>query len=162
MIRPFAADRLVDVVCRFDTTASRRLILAPRLARPVFRLVSCVSIAVNAVLAAAAGVVMTASYHPGYGNMVEIEHDSKTITRYAHASKLLVKQGDIVRLGQKIALVGSTGRSTGPHLHFEVRVGGIAKNPAEFLAKNGLPRPGPSTVAALNGILAENTSKPLD
>lgn len=114
------------------------------------------------VLAAAAGVVMTASYHPGYGNMVEIEHDSKTITRYAHASRLLVKQGDIVRLGQKIALVGSTGRSTGPHLHFEVRVGGVAKNPAEFLAKNGLPRPGPSTVAALNGILAENTTKPLD
>ncbi|HEY1057886.1 MAG TPA: M23 family metallopeptidase [Limnobacter sp.] len=114
------------------------------------------------ILAAASGVVVTASFHPGYGNMIEIEHDSKTTTRYAHASKLLVKQGDIVRLGQKIALVGNTGRSTGPHLHFEVRVAGVAKNPQEFLAKNGLPRPGPSTVTALNGILSDNTIKPLE
>lgn len=114
------------------------------------------------ILAAAAGVVVDAKWHPGYGNMVEIEHNNKTTTRYAHASKLLVKPGDIVRLGQKIALVGSTGRSTGPHLHFEVRVNGIPKNPNKFLEKNGLPRPGPSTVAALNGLFSESAGVPLD
>lgn len=114
------------------------------------------------ILAAAAGVVVTASWHPGYGNMVEIEHNNKTTTRYAHASKLLVKPGDIVRLGQKIALVGTTGRSTGPHLHFEVRVDGVPQNPNKFLEKNGLPRPGPSTVAALNGLFSESAATPLD
>lgn len=95
------------------------------------------------ILAAAAGVVVESKWHPGYGNMVEIEHNNKTTTRYAHASKLLVKPGDIVRLGQKIALVGSTGRSTGPHLHFEVRVNGVPQNPNKFLEKNGLPGPDP-------------------
>ena len=114
------------------------------------------------ILAAAAGVVVTAAFHPGYGNMVEIEHNNTTLTRYAHASKLLVKAGDIVRLGQKIALVGSTGRSTGPHLHFEVRVNGLARNPNDFLAKNGMPRPGPATVAALNGLLSQSAVAPLE
>lgn len=114
------------------------------------------------ILAAAAGVVVEAKWHPGYGNMVEIEHNNKTTTRYAHASKLLVKSGDIVRLGQTVALVGSTGRSTGPHLHFEVRVDGVAQNPNKFLEKNGLPRPGPSTVAALNGLFSESVTAPLD
>lgn len=113
------------------------------------------------ILAAAAGVVMEAKWHAGYGNMVEIEHNNKTTTRYAHASKLLVKQGDIVRLGQKVALVGSTGRSTGPHLHFEVRVAGVPQNPNRFLEKNGLPRPGPSTIAALNGLFSESAAVPL-
>ena len=114
------------------------------------------------ILSAAAGVVIDSKWHPGYGNMVEIEHNNKTTTRYAHASKLLVKPGDIVRLGQKIALVGSTGRSTGPHLHFEVRVNGVPQNPNKFLEKNGLPRPGPSTVAALNGLFSESAASPLD
>lgn len=114
------------------------------------------------ILAAAAGVVVDAKWHPGYGNMVELEHNNKTTTRYAHASKVLVKPGDIVRLGQKIALVGSTGRSTGPHLHFEVRVNGLPQNPNKFLEKNGLPRPGPSTVAALNGLFSESAASPLD
>ena len=108
------------------------------------------------ILAAAAGVVVKSAMYPGYGNLVEIEHNDNTVTRYGHASKLLVEVGDIVRLGQQIALVGSTGRSTGPHLHFEVRVNGVAKDPQEFLAKNGLPRPGPSTMAALNGLLSES------
>ncbi|WP_370263285.1 M23 family metallopeptidase [Limnobacter sp.] len=114
------------------------------------------------ILAAAAGVVVDAKWHPGYGNMIEIEHNNKTTTRYAHASKLLVKTGDIVRLGQKIALVGNTGRSTGPHLHFEVRVDGVPQDPTKFLEKHGMPRPGPSTVAALNGLLSDNTTVPLD
>jgi murein DD-endopeptidase MepM/ murein hydrolase activator NlpD len=68
-----------------------------------------------------------------YGNMVEIDHGNDLITRYAHASKLLVKQGALVKRGQKIAEVGSTGRSTGPHLHFEVRYKGAAQNPNRFL-----------------------------
>jgi murein DD-endopeptidase MepM/ murein hydrolase activator NlpD len=84
--------------------------------------------------AAAAGVVLTAEHHPAYGNMVEISHTGDLVTRYAHASKLLVKPGQLVKRGEKIAEVGSTGRSTGPHLHFEVRHKGVAQNPARFLA----------------------------
>ena len=85
------------------------------------------------VFAAAGGVVVFAEYHAQYGNMVEIDHGNDFITRYAHASKLLVKVGEVVRRGRKIADVGSTGRSTGPHLHFEVRYKGVPKNPARFL-----------------------------
>jgi len=85
------------------------------------------------IKAAAAGVVVNAERHPQYGNLVEIDHGGELITRYAHASKVLVKQGDLVRRGQKIAEVGTTGRSTGPHLHFEVRVRGVAQNPNRFL-----------------------------
>lgn len=85
------------------------------------------------ILAAAGGVVVASEYHPEYGNMIEIDHGNNLVTRYAHASKRLVKLGDIVLGGQKIATVGSTGRSTGPHLHFEVRKGGVAVNPTRFL-----------------------------
>ena len=74
------------------------------------------------IIAAAGGVVIAAEYHHDFGNMVEVDHGNDIVTRYAHASRLLVKVGDIVRRGQHIADVGSTGRSTGPHLHFEVRV----------------------------------------
>lgn len=84
--------------------------------------------------AAAGGVVVVQEYHPAYGNMVELDHGKGLITRYAHASQVLVKKGDIVKRGQKIAEVGSTGRSTGPHLHFEVWVGGVVQDPARFLA----------------------------
>lgn len=84
--------------------------------------------------AAAAGVVVTAEHHPAYGNMVEISHPGDLVTRYAHASKLLVKPGQLVKRGETIAEVGTTGRSTGPHLHFEVRHKGVAQNPARFLA----------------------------
>jgi murein DD-endopeptidase MepM/ murein hydrolase activator NlpD len=83
--------------------------------------------------ASAGGVVVYADMHPQYGNMVEIDHGNQVVTRYAHASKLLVKVGQMVRRGQEIALSGSTGRSTGPHLHFEVRYKGIAQNPVRFL-----------------------------
>ena len=85
------------------------------------------------VLAAAAGVVVNSEYHRQYGNMVEIDHGNGLVSRYAHASARLVKVGEVVLAGQKIALVGSTGRSTGPHLHFEVRQKGVAQNPAKFL-----------------------------
>jgi len=83
--------------------------------------------------AAAAGVVVTAEFQPAYGNMVEIDHGGDLVTRYAHASKLLVRPGQVVKTGDKIAEVGSTGRSTGPHLHFEVRLKGVPQNPARFL-----------------------------
>jgi murein DD-endopeptidase MepM/ murein hydrolase activator NlpD len=83
--------------------------------------------------ASAGGMVVYADMHPQYGNMVEIDHGNQVITRYAHASKLLVKVGQMVRRGQEIAISGSTGRSTGPHLHFEVRYKGIAQNPVRFL-----------------------------
>jgi murein DD-endopeptidase MepM/ murein hydrolase activator NlpD len=86
------------------------------------------------ILAAAGGVVVTQEYHPAYGNMVEIDHGNDLITRYAHASKAWVKKGDLVKRGQKIADVGSTGRSTGPHLHFEVMVQGLPQDPQKFLA----------------------------
>lgn len=85
------------------------------------------------IRAAAAGIVIGAALHPQYGNLVEIDHGRELTTRYAHASRLFVKPGQFVRRGQKIAEVGTTGRSTGPHLHFEVRVQGIAQNPDRFL-----------------------------
>ena len=86
------------------------------------------------ILAAAGGVVVVQEIHPAYGNMVEVDHGNDLITRYAHSSRVLVKKGDIVKRGQKIAEVGSTGRSTGPHLHFEVWVTGVPQDPARFLA----------------------------
>ena len=87
------------------------------------------------IYASAGGVVDYAGLHPQYGNMVEIDHGNNIVTRYAHASKVLVKVGQVVRRGQEIAEVGSTGRSTGNHLHFEVRYKGIAQNPVRFLQK---------------------------
>lgn len=94
------------------------------------------------IRAAAAGVVVSAERHPQYGNLVEIDHGKDLTTRYAHASKFLVKVGQLVKRGQLVAEVGSTGRSTGPHLHFEVRIRGLAQNPDRFLrmAQNS-PKP---------------------
>jgi len=86
------------------------------------------------IFAAAGGVVVSAEKHPAYGNMVEVDHGKGLSTMYAHASRLLVKNGDFVRKGQKIAEVGTTGRSTGPHLHFEVHVKGVPQNPSRYLA----------------------------
>jgi murein DD-endopeptidase MepM/ murein hydrolase activator NlpD len=85
------------------------------------------------IVAAASGKVVAAGYHPQYGKMLEIDHGNGLVSRYAHTSRLLVKEGDLVVRGQQVATVGSTGRSTGPHLHFEVRLNGIAQNPARFL-----------------------------
>ena len=91
----------------------------------------------TSILAAAGGVVLSAGPHPQYGQLVELDHGNGLVTRYAHTSRMLVKQGDLVKRGQKIAEVGSTGRSTGPHLHFEVLVEGVQQNPAKFLASQG-------------------------
>jgi len=85
------------------------------------------------ITAAAGGVVVAAEVHREYGNMVEIDHGNNLVTRYAHASRLLVKKGDLVKRGQKVAEVGTTGRSTGPHLHFEVLVQGVPQDPMKFL-----------------------------
>jgi len=85
------------------------------------------------ILAAAGGVVVAHETHPAYGNMVEVDHGNNLVTRYAHASRLWVKKGDLVKRGQKIAEVGTTGRSTGPHLHFEVMVQGVPQDPQKFL-----------------------------
>jgi murein DD-endopeptidase MepM/ murein hydrolase activator NlpD len=85
------------------------------------------------IVAAAGGVVIFAGFHPQYGNVVDVDHGNDLVTRYAHASKLHVKEGDIVQRGRRLADVGSTGRSTGPHLHFEVRFKGAAQNPARFV-----------------------------
>ncbi len=99
------------------------------------------------ILAAAGGVVVTQEYHAAYGNLVEVEHGNQLVTRYAHASKVLVKKGDLVRRGQKIAEVGTTGRSTGPHLHFEVLVEGVYQDPQKFLTA-GRELSKPAQVAA--------------
>jgi murein DD-endopeptidase MepM/ murein hydrolase activator NlpD len=84
--------------------------------------------------AAAGGVVRTAEMHPEYGLMLEIDHGNGLMTRYGHTSKILVKPGDLIKRGQVVANIGTTGRSTGPHLHFEVLVDGIPQDPQKFLA----------------------------
>ncbi|GAA5784589.1 peptidase M23 [Chitiniphilus shinanonensis] len=90
--------------------------------------------------AAAAGTVVYAAYHPQYGNMIDLSHENGLTSRYAHASRLLVSVGDKVAAGQKIAEVGSTGRSTGPHLHFEIRYKNVAQNPLRFMKPEAVSR----------------------
>ncbi|HEY0914876.1 MAG TPA: M23 family metallopeptidase [Solimonas sp.] len=85
------------------------------------------------VMSAAAGIVSQAGSHAGYGNLVEINHGNGYVTRYGHNSRLLVNVGDRVLKGQRIALVGSTGRSTAPHVHFEVLFNGAVVNPQEYI-----------------------------
>lgn len=86
--------------------------------------------------AAAGGIVVFAEQTPDYGKIVKIDHGNGLETRYAHSSKLLVKVGDRVEKGQVIALVGSTGRSTGSHLHYEIRVNGEPLDPRKYLQAN--------------------------
>lgn len=85
------------------------------------------------VVAAAAGVVVGANWHPEYGQLLVVDHGMDLVTRYAHLSRMSVSVGQLVRQGQIIGAVGNTGRSTGPHLHFEVRSQGVVLNPATFL-----------------------------
>ena len=86
------------------------------------------------VMAAAGGVVSYSGWMAEYGNVVEVSHDNGLTSRYAHLSRSLVKVGEVVLKGQPIAKVGNTGRTTGPHLHFEVREKGIPLNPNKFLS----------------------------
>jgi murein DD-endopeptidase MepM/ murein hydrolase activator NlpD len=86
------------------------------------------------VLSTADGVVAKVGYDHTYGWMVDIAHAPHLVTRYAHLSRSLVREGDHVRRGDRIALSGSSGRSTGPHLHYEVRLHGVARDPKPFLA----------------------------
>lgn len=92
------------------------------------------------IRAASGGLVTRAGTWHGYGRMVEIDHGNGLRTRYAHASSVLVKTGDIVRQGQLIARVGSTGRSTGAHLHFEVRMADYPLDPALFIQDDARTR----------------------
>ncbi|MPW20984.1 peptidoglycan DD-metalloendopeptidase family protein [Paraburkholderia sp. CNPSo 3157] len=96
--------------------------------------VDLVAMAGTPILAAAGGRVIHAGPENGYGNAVEIDHGNGLITRYGHASRLDVQEGDLVLPRQHIADIGSTGRSTGPHLHFEVLVNGAPVDPADYLA----------------------------
>lgn len=87
----------------------------------------------SSVRASGAGTVASSGWNGGYGRMVEIDHGNGLVTRYAHMSKILVGEGDKVQAGDVIGKVGSTGRSTGPHLHYEVRRNGKPLNPVTFI-----------------------------
>jgi murein DD-endopeptidase MepM/ murein hydrolase activator NlpD len=89
------------------------------------------------VMAVADGVVSFSGVKGGYGNVVDVDHGNGYVTRYAHNSRLVVKVGDLVRAGQEVAKAGSTGRSTGAHVHFEVWENGNVVNPRKFLGDGG-------------------------
>jgi murein DD-endopeptidase MepM/ murein hydrolase activator NlpD len=95
----------------------------------------------TAIHAAAGGMVVAKEHHPAYGLVLEIDHGNGLVTRYAHCSTVEVAVGDVVRRGQLVARVGNSGRSTGPHLHFEVLVDGVPQDPARFLAGGPGARP---------------------
>jgi len=88
--------------------------------------------------APAAGVVTSAGWEAGYGNKIVIEHGFGIVTKFAHASKLLVRTGQRVSRGQRIALVGNSGLATGPHLHYEVIVNGRPVNPLKYVLPDGV------------------------
>ncbi len=90
----------------------------------------------SAVLAVAAGVVTWVGEEGGYGNMIEIDHGDGYVSRYGHNKAILVKPGDTVSKGQAIALIGSTGRSTGPHVHLELVRNGKKIDPSKYVAVN--------------------------
>jgi len=85
------------------------------------------------VFATAAGIVSTAGWSGGYGRMVEVDHGNGLATRYGHLSQITVEVGERVKVGQEVGRMGSTGRSTGPHLHYETRIDGEAVDPQKFL-----------------------------
>jgi murein DD-endopeptidase MepM/ murein hydrolase activator NlpD len=98
------------------------------------------------IVAPATGHVRFAGRRPGHGLMVELEHTGGVITRHSHCRTLLVRAGDQVAMGEPIATVGSSGLSTGPHLHFEVLSRGVSVDPIRFLAASREPLPEPSPV----------------
>jgi murein DD-endopeptidase MepM/ murein hydrolase activator NlpD len=100
------------------------------------------------VTAAADAVVVSAAAHGGYGLAVVLDHGGALATLYGHLSRLLVRPGDVVRRGDRIGLVGSTGASTGPHLHFEVRVSGTPTDPTAYLRRPAPRREAPASVTA--------------
>ena len=104
-----------------DEKAARRIDVAAPRGTPVY--------------AVSAGLVHTARYNSGYGRIVVIDHGFGIRSRYAHNSSLLVRKGERVEAGQLIATVGSTGQSTGPHLHFELLIDGQAVDPLDYLPR---------------------------
>ena len=107
------------------------------------------------IYATADGVVDRAEWANGYGNLVELDHGKGIQTRYGHLSKILVRPNTRVKRGDLIALMGSTGRSTGSHLHYEVRIDGHAVNPVPFLQSSdyliAVQRRAAATQIALGG-----------
>ena len=95
--------------------------------------ISLVILMLISIFASCGGTVARAGWGSGYGYVVYINHEDGKQTRYAHLSKVLVKAGETVKQGERIALSGNTGVSTGPHLHFEILVGGVQKNPLNYL-----------------------------
>ena len=87
----------------------------------------------NPVIAPADGVVSRIGCDHGYGNLLSLKHGYGLMTRYAHLQKILVKKGQYVKRGETIALVGNSGRSTGPHLHYEVHLNKVAVNPLRYI-----------------------------
>jgi murein DD-endopeptidase MepM/ murein hydrolase activator NlpD len=85
------------------------------------------------IKATASGIVRKAGWNGGYGRMVEIDHGNGLATRFAHMSKILVSEGEQIKAGDVVGLVGSSGRSTGPHLHYEIRKYGAAIDPLRFI-----------------------------
>jgi len=89
------------------------------------------------IIAVASGVVTWSGKRYGYGNLIEVNHGNGYITRYAHCKELLAAVGDVVEKGQVLATMGSTGRSTGPHVHYEVRKEGKTLNPKKYIHREG-------------------------
>lgn len=108
------------------------------------------------VFATADGVVGRADWFSSYGLYVQLEHGSALETRYGHLSRLNVAAGQMVRKGDLIGFVGTTGRSTGPHLHYEVRVEGVAVNPVPYLSGEGNPAMALASIARSDKIDIED------
>ena len=102
------------------------------------------------------GLVVVAGKHKQYGNYVVVEHGNGVHTLYAHHSLILVQEGEIVRRGQKIAEVGRTGNATGPHLHFELKVDGVQRNPLPVLNEEAEI---PAELAAKNALLGSGAPR---
>jgi murein DD-endopeptidase MepM/ murein hydrolase activator NlpD len=119
-----------------DTRVRRRIKkspIKPRPNQPPAPLLDVVAPVGTPILAPGAGVVLSAKRETGYGNTVVIDHGHGIVTRYAHASRLLVRAGQRLERGDRIALVGNSGLSTSPHLHYEVHVNGKPVNPMRYV-----------------------------